>query len=56
MEQLDLTNRVPVTLTQTDWRSLNAVLQAQARQEHRRGNDEIVDEIRLLVDRIAIQL
>lgn len=56
MEQSNITSRVPVRLTRTDWNSIITILQVQATHEHRRGNGEMADEIRLLVDRIAIQL
>lgn len=56
IEQPDITNRVPITLTQTDWNSISVILQAQTKHEDRRGNDEMADEICLLIDRVTIQL
>jgi hypothetical protein len=56
MKQPYTTSQVPVELTPTDWISIIAILQVQAKQEHRRGNFETADEIRVLVDRVAIQL
>lgn len=56
MEQPDITSQVSIELPQTDCRSIIATLQAQAKQEYRRGNHETADEIRMLVDRVAVQL
>jgi hypothetical protein len=56
MKQPYTTSRTPIELTQSDWESIIAILQAQAKQEHRRGNFETADEILVLVDRVAIQL
>ena len=56
MEQHETANRQAVTLTHSDWNSIIAILQAQARQQHQRGNDETAAEIRMIADRVASQL